>query len=102
MKRGKQMEKVVKMFSALSDMTRLRIYLLLLEEEHCVYELGNILNMEQSRISHSLKILKEANLIRSKREGKWIFYSVDPKSVENEIIQGLIKKSKLMEGRRRR
>lgn len=89
------MEGVVKIFSALSDMTRLRIYLLLLEGELCVCELGSILGMEQSRISHGLRILREADLINSRREGKWIIYSVNPNTVENEIIQGLKKEVKL-------
>ena len=89
------MERVVKMLSALSDTTRLRIYLLLLEGELCVCELGSILDMEQSRISHGLRILREADLIKNQREGKWIVYSVSANTVENEIIQGLKKEAKL-------
>jgi len=89
------MEGVVKMLSALSDKTRLQIYLLLLEGDLCVCELGSILNMEQSRISHGLRTLREVNLIRNKREGKWVVYSVNPKTVENGIIQGLKKEVKL-------
>jgi len=51
------METTIKMFKALSDETRLRIFLLFIQsEELCVCELVNILNMEQSRISHSIKI----------------------------------------------
>jgi ArsR family transcriptional regulator len=96
------MERVVKMLSALSDMTRLRIYLLLLEGEFCVCELGSILDMEQSRISHGLRVLREANLIDSRREGKWIIYSVHPKAVESEIIQGLKKEAKLTTSDRRK
>ena len=96
------MERVVKLFSALSDKTRLRIYLLLLEGEFCVCELGGILDMEQSRISHGLRVLREADLINSRREGKWIIYSVNPKTVENEIIQGLKKEAKLSASDRRK
>jgi ArsR family transcriptional regulator len=95
------MEKIIKLFSALSDETRLRIYLLLLEGDLCVCELGGILNMEQSRISHGLRILREANLIRSKRDGKWVVYSVDSKTVESEIIQGLEKEVELPASDRR-
>lgn len=83
------MKSFVKLLSALSDETRLRIYLLLLKGELCVCELVNILNMEQSRISHSLRILKEADLIDNQQEGKWIIYSANPKMVKNKIIQGL-------------
>jgi len=89
------MNKFLKLFHALSDETRLRIYLLLLKGELCVCELVNILNMEQSRISHSLRILKEAGLINNQREGKWIIYSVNPEMNKNKIIQGLKKELKL-------
>ena len=89
------MEEIIKLFSALSDITRLRIYLLLHECELCVCELASILNMEQSRISHALRILREADLIDSKREGKWVIYSVNPKTVESGLIQGLKKETKL-------
>jgi len=89
------MEEIIKLFSALSDMTRLRIYLLLHESELCVCELASILGMEQSRISHGLRVLREAGLVGSRREGKWIIYFVNPKTVKNEIIQGLKKEAKL-------
>jgi len=83
------MESAIKMFKALSDETRLRIYLLLLQGELCVCELVNILSIEQSRISHSVRILKEASLVVNRREGKWIIYAVNPETENNRIIQGL-------------
>ncbi|MEA3453828.1 MAG: metalloregulator ArsR/SmtB family transcription factor [Candidatus Caldatribacteriota bacterium] len=83
------MEATIKMFKALSDETRLRIYLLLLQGELCVCELVSILNIEQSRISHSVRILKEAGLVVNRREGKWIIYAVNPKTENNRMIQGL-------------
>ena len=83
------MEATIKMFKALSDETRLRIYLLLLQGELCVCELVNVLNMEQSRISHSVRILKEAGLVVNRREGKWIIYAVNPETENNKIIQSL-------------
>ncbi len=89
------MEKMGKLFRALADENRLRIYLLLLQRELCVCELVAILKMEQSRISHSLRILKEAGLIDNYREGKWIIYSVNPKMSKNKIIQGLRDELKL-------
>jgi len=88
-KENTTMEAAIKMFKALSDDTRLRIYLLLLQGELCVCELVNILNMEQSRISHSVRILKEAGLVVNRREGKWIIYAVNPETENNRIIQGL-------------
>ena len=84
------MQNILKFFSALSDKTRLRIFLLLTKEKLCVCELVSILNMEQSRISHSLRILKEADLVICQRKGKWIIYSVNPEILKNRIIQGLI------------
>jgi len=89
------MKKMGKLFRALADETRLRIYLLLLKGELCVCELVDILNMEQSRISHSLRVLREASLVDGRREGKWIIYSVNPEMSRNRIIQGLKKELKL-------
>jgi len=67
-------EQSLKIFKALSDSTRLRIMLLLLEKELCVCELESVLNMEQSRISHALRTLRYAELIDERREGRWVFY----------------------------
>jgi len=82
------MEKFIKMFKALSDETRLRIYLLLLRGELCVCELVNVLKMEQSRVSHCLRILKEAGLVKSKRKGTWIIYSANPQ-LKSKILKGI-------------
>jgi len=89
------MEATIKIFKALSDETRLRIYLLLLQGELCVCELVNILNMEQSRISHSVRILKEAGLVVNRREGKWIIYAVNPEIENSRMIQSLKNELKL-------
>jgi len=68
------MEETLKFMKALSDETRLRIMLVLLEEELCVCEMESILGMEQSRISHALRVLREAGLISERRQAKWMFY----------------------------
>lgn len=91
------MEATIKMFKALSDETRLHIYLLLLQGELCVCELVNILNMEQSRISHGVRILREAGLVTNRREGKWIIYTANPETENNRMIQGLKNDLKLPE-----
>jgi len=83
------MEKFIKVFKALSDETRLRIYLLLLRKELCVCEIVYILKIEQSRVSHCLRILKEASLVISRREGIWIIYSANPKILKSKILQGI-------------
>ena len=91
------MDKFIKIFRALSDENRLRIYLLLSQAELCVCELINILNIEQSRISHGLRILKEAGLIDNHKAGKWNIYSVNQRTKENKIIQALEREIKLSE-----
>jgi len=77
------MRHAVKVFKALSDPTRLRIFMLLLERELCVCELVFILKMEQSRISHQLRILRDADLVEDIRDGKWTIYRILEKTKEN-------------------
>lgn len=77
----------LKIFKSLSDPTRLRILLLLLRKELCVCELSFILEMEQSRISHQLRVLRNADLVEGIREGKWIVYRVpEDKKKDLEFI----------------
>jgi len=70
------MKDAVKVFKALADPTRLRIMLLLRRRELCVCELMFILEMEQSRVSHHLRVLRDAGLAEDVREGRWIIYRV--------------------------
>jgi len=70
------MNNLVKTFKALSDPTRLRIVVLLLRRDLCVCELVAVLGMEQSRISHQLRILRAAGLVKDVRDGKWIIYHI--------------------------
>lgn len=85
----------VKVLSALADETRLRMYLLLTKNELCVCELMMIMNMEQSRISHSLRVLKEGGLVESRREGKWIVYFENPEASRLGFLQALKKELQL-------
>jgi len=66
----------VKTFKALSETTRLRIMLLLVKKDLCVCELMFVLKMEQSRVSHQLRILREAGLVEDVRKGRWIIYRI--------------------------
>ncbi len=70
------MKDVVKVFKALADPTRLRIMLLLRRRELCVCELMFILGMEQSRISHHMRVLRDAGLAEDVRDGRWIIYRI--------------------------
>lgn len=78
------MRKTLKIFKALSDPTRVRILMLLISQELCVCELVFILKMEQSRISHQLRILRDADLVEDLRQGKWIIYRI-PEIMRNEL-----------------
>lgn len=64
-------------FRALSDPLRLQVLSLLRSQELCVCELCEKLDVSQSKLSFHLKNLKEANLIRSRQEGRWIYYSLN-------------------------
>ncbi len=68
---------VSKIFKALSDETRLKILKILENGEVCVCEIVSVLNMDQPRVSFHLSILKDAGLIKSRREGNRVFYSID-------------------------
>ncbi len=72
------MRNLIRVFKALSDPTRLRIVLLLAERDLCVCELTYILNMSQSRISHQLRLLRDAELLEDRRQGRWIIYGIPP------------------------
>lgn len=82
-------ERTLKILKALSDETRLRIYRLLLEEPLCVCELIYILGYKQSRVSHCLGILRHADLVESRREGRLVSYSVKDRSSGNKMLEGL-------------
>ena len=69
---------MLRVFKSLSDRTRLRIISLLLEGDLCVCELTFILGMAQSRVSHQLRILRDAGLVDDTRDGQWIIYRLPP------------------------
>jgi ArsR family transcriptional regulator, arsenate/arsenite/antimonite-responsive transcriptional repressor len=68
---------VVAGFHALSDPLRLQVIELLRQEELCVCDLCTALEVSQSKLSFHLKALKEAQLVRSRQEGRWIYYSLN-------------------------
>lgn len=80
-----------KVFSALSNETRLRIFLLLLQENLCVCEIISITGIEQSLVSHSLKELSNCQLVQSKRESQRIRYFVPSEILQNSVIRSIQK-----------
>ena len=76
------------LFRIFGDSTRIRILFVLFEAEVCVCDLAETLHMTQSAISHQLRILKQNKLVKSRREGKSIFYSLADDHVRSIIAQG--------------
>lgn len=79
---------LAELFKVFGDSTRIRILYVLFEAEVCVCDLAQALNMTQSAISHQLKILKQNKLVKSRREGKSVFYSLADGHVRTIIAQG--------------
>ena len=79
---------LAELFKVFGDSTRIRILFVLFETEVCVCDLAQALNMTQSAISHQLRILKQNKLVKSRREGKSIFYSLADDHVRTIIAQG--------------
>ncbi len=76
-------------FKVFGDSTRIRILFVLFEAEVCVCDLAAMLNMTASAISHQLNFLKRSKLIKSRREGKSVFYSLADNHVRTIISQGM-------------
>lgn len=76
-------------FKSLSDPTRLKIIYLLSKSSLCVCDIATILDMSQSSISHQLRVLRDSNLVKFKREGKLVIYSLDDDHVLRLFEQGL-------------
>jgi len=81
------MRNAIKTLKAMADPTRLRILRLLLQRDLCVCELMFILEMEQSRVSHQLRILRDAGIAEDVRDGRWIIYRVPEEA--RMLLEGL-------------
>ena len=79
---------LAELFKVFGDSTRIRILFVLFESEVCVCDLAEALHMTQSAISHQLRILKQSRLVKSRREGKSVFYSLADGHVRTIIAQG--------------
>lgn len=79
---------LAELFKVFGDSTRIRILFVLFEAEVCVCDLAAVLSMTQSAISHQLRILKQNKLVKSRREGKSVFYSLADDHVRRIIAQG--------------
>ena len=87
------MQKLNKVMKALSDETRLRILNILLEREACVCEVMQVLGISQSSASRNLGILYDAGFLRLRRDGTWVFYSIDETEEFYVELVGLVRRA---------
>lgn len=80
---------VAELFKVFGDSTRIRILNCLYDKEKSVTQIANELNMNQSAISHQLKLLKNNKLVKKRKCGKTVYYSLDDMHVHNIINQGI-------------
>lgn len=83
-----ELDALAELFKVFGDPTRIRILFVLFEAEVCVCDLARALNMTQSAVSHQLRILKQSCLVKNRREGKSVFYSLADDHVRTVIAQG--------------
>jgi ArsR family transcriptional regulator, arsenate/arsenite/antimonite-responsive transcriptional repressor len=83
--------RTARLFHALAEATRLRILEQLADGEQCVCDLTEALEAGQSRLSFHLKTLKDAGLVTDRRQGRWIYYTLNPEAVEElrEVVGAL-------------
>ncbi len=81
---------LAELFKVFGDTTRIKILWALDEAEMCVCDIAVLLKMTQSAISHQLRLLKQADLVKSRREGKIVYYSLEDEHVRQIFDQGLI------------
>jgi len=82
-------DRLVLIYKALADRTRLRMVMALREDEMCVCDLAALLNLSESAVSHQIRRLKDLALVKSRREGQVLYYSLDDHHVDELIQVGL-------------
>lgn len=83
-------QELSEVFKVFGDATRIRILWTLFDTEKCVFDIADTLGMTQSAISHQLRVLKQARLVKARRDGKNTFYSLDDEHVKRIIEQVMI------------
>ena len=79
---SKDLEQAQRWFHALSDETRLQLLELLRDGEQCVCDLTDALDAAQSRLSFHLKTLKDAGLVTDRKQGRWVYYALNPEALD--------------------
>ena len=85
----KELENLTTLFKILGDSTRTKILWILDHHEMCVCDIANVLNMTKSSISHQLAILREAGIVRFRRSGKEVYYTLDDEHISHLYEIGL-------------
>lgn len=80
---------LAELFKVFGDSTRIKILYSMFEHELCVNDIAGLLNLSQSSVSHQLRILKTSKLVKFRREGKSIYYSLDDEHVRAIISMGM-------------
>ena len=86
---GEILDELVCFFSIFSDYTRLKVISALSISEMCVSDLSNILKLNQTTVSHQLRLLKNLNAVKTKRQGKVIFYSLRNQTLSDVLLKGV-------------
>lgn len=81
---------LAELFKVFGDTTRIKILYALFASEMCVCDIAKLLNMTQSAISHQLRVLKQARLVKHRKEGKTVFYLLDDEHIKHIFDQGLV------------
>ncbi|WMJ90495.1 ArsR/SmtB family transcription factor [Anaerocolumna sp. MB42-C2] len=81
---------LAELFKVFGDTTRIKILCALFESEMCVCDIAVLLNMTQSAISHQLRALKQARLVKFRKDGKVVFYSLDDNHIQGIFSLGLV------------
>lgn len=90
MEQAKEIMKLSSMFAVLGDPSRLAIVYYLMDKKSSVTEITSTLGMSQSAVSHQLRILKDAHVLKSEKIGKMVFYSLNDKHVKMIVETGRI------------
>lgn len=80
---------LAELFKVFGDTTRIKILYALFSNEMCVCDVASLLNMSQSAISHQLRVLKQARLVKYRKEGKSVYYSLDDEHIKHIFDKGL-------------
>lgn len=86
---AEKMQELADFFKVFGDVTRIKILCVLLRTELCVCDLAEVVGMTQSAVSHQLRVLKQMKLVKNRREGKTVFYSLADGHIQGILNQGM-------------